>query len=106
MSLLKQNFERKWNVKWELWLKRHTYILQNALTKTDDERVNYILNHILNDVNLVLDDVKKVNEEKLRLQLEEQKKKKPTHLLFLKKFIDVKDKKPSWMMKLISKFGK
>lgn len=26
---------------------------------------------------------------------EEQKKKKPTHLLFLKKFIDVKDKKPS-----------
>ena len=89
LSLLKQNFERKWNIKWELWLKRHTYILQNALTKTDDERVNYILNHILNDVNLVLDDVKKVNEEKLRLQLEEQKKKKEEEL---KLITDYKEK--------------
>lgn len=76
LDLLKKVIERQSSIKWELWIKRQTYLFENALNSIDDERKKYILSRVLSDMNVILFKIQEKNELKLKDQLIELEKHK------------------------------
>lgn len=80
LNLLTKLIEKQSNLKWELWIKRQTYLFTNALNTVNDERKKYILNYVLSDMNANLVKIQQKNEEKLKIELEELELKKQEDL--------------------------
>ncbi len=71
LSIIKQKTIEKAKIKWQLWLKREINSLEKSLMVTKNERISYLLIHIIDDKKLVLDDLIK---QDLAIQAEETKK--------------------------------
>lgn len=76
LSRLKILFEKQAEKKWELWIKRQINLFEFTKTKLTDDRKIYLVSYILNDLNIISNDLKKKNEEKLQKQLLELEAKK------------------------------
>ncbi len=73
LDSLNQIYSKKAKLNWELWTKRQVYTFENLLINSEDEKTKYILNYILLNLRDTLEYIKKQNEEKLKIQLEEEK---------------------------------
>ncbi|MDD3793622.1 MAG: hypothetical protein PHI37_02330 [Candidatus Gracilibacteria bacterium] len=76
LSRLKILFEKQAEKKGELWIKRQINLFEFTKTKLTDDRKIYLVSYILNDLNIISNDLKKKNEEKLQKQLLELEAKK------------------------------